>query len=422
MTKVYNRAELERSVTQLVRESQLHGSIHALCYVDLDTFKVINTAHGHRASDALRTQIVQRLSCVARKSDMLARIDEDKYALLLTHCDWNQAQHMAQSVRAAMSHHVFEWDTLHLWMDVSIGVAPISELSNAAGTVMQVADTACAVARKFGANSIHISVGNDIQVARYQMQIQWANGLRAALAESRVEIFAQPIIDLSNPGAAPCHEALARVRSADGTLWEPEAFMDSAARYGLLRELDQTVVRTVLAYLRSHADMLKPYQWLSINLCGSSLVNSEFTRFLETAIRESGVAPEKLCFEITETTMITNLAQAGQCIDTLRAQGCKFALDDFGTGASSFHYLKALPVDYIKIDGAFIRDLLAEPFDWAVVDSINQIAHIKGMQTVAECVETPAVEAALKSLGVDLAQGHYYAVPKPIAQVMGRAE
>lgn len=419
LTGLLNRQEFEQVLARATLDAQENGTTHALCFLDLDRFKSVNDTYSYAAGNELLKQTAQRLGGVIRDTDVLARLGGDKFALLLTSCSASKAWTIAQGILETLRDYAFMWQTSRVRIGACIGIVPVNETARDAQSVLQVADAACLVAKEFGSNSIHVLREDDVLVAKRNTEMAWANTLRSALAEDRIEIFAQPIVNLQDPDALPGYETLARLRDEDGALWSPEIFINAAARHGLLRELDQTVVRKVLRYLSQHDPSTAPYRWVSINLSGNSLTNHDFSKFLIDAIRKSAVPPEKLCFEITETSMITNLTQVIELIADVKALGCHFALDDFGTGLSSFQYLKLLPVDYLKIDGSFIRDLLTDPIDRAMVKSINDIAHIMGKKTVAEFVETGAVATELKAMKVDAAQGYFYARPHPIVEVMG---
>ena len=284
--------------------------------------------------------------------------------------------------------------------------------------LLSAADAACYAAKDHGRNRVHVYQSGDSELVRRQGEMQWVSRIREAIDSNRLELHYQRIVPTREDATSEGEfcEILLRMRGADGKLIPPGAFLPAAERYGLAPVIDRWVVDNTLAWLRQHPDHLNKLRHCAINISGQSMSDDRFLEFLMTKLSGCGVSTNKLCFEITETAAVANLVQATNFISALAGLGCSFALDDFGTGMSSFVYLKNLPVQYLKIDGAFVRDITADAIDLAMVKSINEVAHVMGKQTIAEFVETDAILKRLKSIGVDFAQGYAVARPEPLGQ------
>lgn len=416
MTGLCNRREFERRLQSALDNTRIEGIDYALCYLDLDLFKTVNDTCGHLAGDELLKQLSQLLRSKVRKEDILARIGGDEFALLLQGCSLDKAGEIGESIRLAFRDFRFVWEDKSLDIGASIGVVPVTAASGDLNDVLRAADVACRVAKEDGRNRIHVFRPNDIIVARHQRDIDWVQRLRRAVEQGEFELYGQWILPLGlRANAAPLCEILLQLRDGDDTVL-PTVFLPAAERYHLMPVIDRWVVRSVFQLLRTVCPSTDVC--FNINLSGQSLCDHEFLPFVMREMADSGVPPSCLGFEITETAAVTHMSRAVRLINTLREAGCRFSLDDFGSGLSSFNYLKNMPVDFLKIDGAFVRNCPGDAADLAMVTSINQVAHILGIKTVAEYVESHAISAAMARIGVDYGQGLALAGLQPLREII----
>lgn len=415
LTGLVNRAEFERYLQRALRRAHTDGSEHALCYLDLDQFKIINDSSGHIAGDELLKQLAEVLKAKVRKSDLLARLGGDEFAVLVEHCTLADAQRVAEVLRKAICEYRFQWDGKSYAVGVSAGLVPITPLTVSMTEVLKAADAACYAAKDAGRNRIHIYREGDAELSKRYGEMRWVSRINEALEKERFALRYQPIVPLSSQGTPYWHfEFLLSMRDRDGALISPGAFLPAAERYGLSVKIDRWVVANALSWLSTHPEELAQTGLCSINLSGPSISDRSFLGFVVDQFQATQIPPEKLCFEITETAAITNLSSAARLISTLREIGCSFALDDFGSGVSSFAYLKNLAVDLIKIDGVFVKDICSDPVSRALVKSINDMGHAMGKRTIAEAVEDQAVFEELRRIGVDFAQGYGITAPRPL--------
>ncbi|MBI5462620.1 MAG: EAL domain-containing protein [Gammaproteobacteria bacterium] len=414
LTGLVNRREFELRVESAVQISRREGISHAMCYLDLDQFKVVNDTCGHIAGDELIKQIATLLRGRLRESDILARLGGDEFGVLLEGCPLNKAQEIADELRNIVHRHRFDWEGRRFEIGVSIGVVAITPESGGLAEVLTFADSACYVAKDQGRNRVHVFDPEDSALVEHHSHMRWVQRLQRALEEDRFELHYQRVDALKEGDTLwHYHEILLRMRDEAEGLIGPGVFIPAAERYHLMPAVDRWVVRHALRALARRK------QWdrrdvFSVNLSGQSLGDEAFLEFVQVEIDAAGIAPQHVCFEVTETAAVANLRSAQHFIHTLRRRGCVFALDDFGSGLSSFAYLKRLPVDFLKIDGRFVKDMLNDSMDHAMVESINQLGHVVGVQTIAEFVENDAIAAALKQLGVDYAQGYGIHKPEPL--------
>lgn len=410
LTDILNRREFERRLCELLHTMQDgDAGEHAVLYLDLDRFKIINDTSGHAAGDELIRQVSQLLQTTLRERDIVGRLGGDEFGIVLTYCTHNDVMRVAEKVRQAVVDLHFLWGVRSYRIGVSIGVVLLAGRQGNLKEVMKSADAACYMAKEKGRNRIHLYSDDDAELSVRQTEMEAVSRIRAALENDRFCLHLQTIAPLK-PGGQAHAEVLVRMLDEQGGLVPPMAFIPAAERYDLMPLLDRWVIRHAFAALAQQA----PGTSWAINLSGASVCDEGLLEYVLAQQRASGVALENVCFEITETAAVSNLAHAASLIQDLQAQGCRFALDDFGAGMSSFAYLKHLPVDYVKIDGSFIRGILHSPTERAMVESINQIAHVMGKQTIAEFVEDEAVLDCLRAMGVDYAQGYGVGRPAPL--------
>ena len=424
LTGLYNRREFERRLDAAIKEARGSDIHHALFYMDLDQFKVVNDTYGHRAGDELLRQLSQCFSTAIREHDMIARLGGDEFGILLRDCPLNKAAEIAETIRQQVRDFRFTWQDRVFDIGISIGVVPIDGSSTGMIDVLSYADAACYVAKDAGRNRVHLYSSDDKAVARHHREMEWIHRIHDAFEENRFVLYYQPIIALGTDRGGREHgEVLMRMLDREGKVVPPMQFIPAAERYNLMPIIDRWVVRTTLGKMREAQGPAEvpPFR-CSINLSGQSLNDEHFLEFVIANIHESDVAGEHICFEITETAAITNLGKAKHFINTLKSMGCLFSLDDFGSGLSSFGYLKGLDVDYLKIDGAFVKDIVDDSVDRAMVASINQIGHVMGLKTIAEFVENDEIVLVLKDLGVDYAQGYGIARPYPMDEMLARSQ
>jgi diguanylate cyclase (GGDEF)-like protein/PAS domain S-box-containing protein len=406
LTGLVNRRAFEDAIAGALRSAKDDNHHHALLYMDLDRFKIVNDSVGHGAGDVLLQTLSRMLLGHMRESDVLARLGGDELGVLLSSCPLPRAERLADELRRAIKDFRFVWNDKVFELGVSIGLVEISEDSKSTSELLVAADQACYMAKEGGRNRIHVYRESDVMLARRQGELQWVTRLNDALAHDRFRLFVQPIVALDG-GNDGHHEVLVRIASSQGGLILPGAFIPAAERYDLMAPLDRWVVTHTcrhIAHARTRPGAAPPVY--SVNLSGMSLADEGMLDHITAQFDINGVDPAQLCFEITETAVIANMPRAQEFIAALRALGCRFSLDDFGSGLSSFAYLRSLPVDYLKIDGVFIRDIARNDVNRALVKAINEVGHVMGIRTIAEYVEDAPTLEAVRTLGIDYAQGY----------------
>jgi diguanylate cyclase (GGDEF)-like protein/PAS domain S-box-containing protein len=412
LTGLINRFEFERRAERLLSTTKQDNTEHALCFMDLDQFKVVNDTCGHTAGDELLRQLSMVLQHEVRKRDTLARLGGDEFGILMEHCSLDHGHRVAITLQKAVQDFQFVWKEHSFKVGVSVGLVAITEAMPNLTELMKQADAACYMAKDMGRNRIHVYRSEDQSLAQRHGEMQWVARLHRALDEDRFCLYAQPIIPLD--GRIDKHyELLIRMKDEKGELIPPGAFLPAAERYNLITQLDRWVIGKTFDLLKANPAFVKQIHFISINLSGQSLTDDNILNFIITQLDETGIGGNKICFEITETAAISNLISAMEFISTLKGIGCRFALDDFGSGLSSFGYLKNLPVDYLKVDGMFVKNIVDDPIDHAMVKSINEIGQVMGMQTIAEFVENDEIKGMLRAIGVNYAQG--YGIGRPLA-------
>ncbi|WP_375507036.1 EAL domain-containing protein [uncultured Nostoc sp.] len=424
LTGLVNRREFENYLENALTIAKQYDQTHILCYLDLDNFKIVNDTCGHAAGDQLLRQVATLYQSEIRKTDILARLGGDEFGILLSQCPLDQAIRIANTLRDRVKAFRFVWQDKLFTIGVSIGIAIITADTTNIASVLIAADSACYAAKNNGRNRVHIYQTNDLNLARQQGEMQWVTRLTQALEENRFYLYYQSIVPTTpTPSSKRHYEVLLRLWDETGNLILPGAFIPAAERYNLMHLIDRWVVRTLFAALEQHCcsscehcSTENAYCGCihAVNLSGASINDDEFIDFLREQFALHQIPPSRICFEITETVAIANLTKAVEFINDLRSLGCCFALDDFGSGMSSFAYLKNLPVDYLKIDGGFIKNIVDNPIDSVMVEAIHQIGQVMGIQTIAEFVENDAILEKVTTLGVSYAQGYGIAKPRPL--------
>jgi diguanylate cyclase (GGDEF)-like protein/PAS domain S-box-containing protein len=421
LTGLVNRREFENRMERALKSAKARETSYALCCLDLDQFKIVNDTCGHSAGDALLGQVGALLKSKVRWRDTLARLGGDEFGILLESCSLDEAMRTAEALREAVRNFKFTWEERTFRLGASIGVVPISADNADVASVLSAADSACQAAKEAGRNRVHSFEENDIDLMRRRREMQWAARINNALEEGRFELFRQSILPLQQPEVGAHYELLLRMRDESGKIVAPDNFMGAAERYGITPNIDRWVIENAFRWLVSEADEREKLAMCSINLSGQSLGDDKFLPYVIDQFHRSGLDASKICFEITETAAIASFSQANRFIQALKELGCKFALDDFGTGLSSFGYLKHFPVDYLKIDGSFVKEILHDPIDREMVRSINEIGHLTGKQTIAEFAENLEIINMLRSLGVDYAQGYGVSQPQRVLKAANGA-
>ena len=411
LTGLYNRAEFERRLQALI-ELTSGGKRHTLLYVDLDQFKVVNDTCGHAAGDQMLCQIAALMHARMRESDTLARLGGDEFGVLLESCPAEKGRQIAESILDGLRNFRFAWQEKVFMAGASIGLVEIAGEDLSSANLLAAADTACYAAKDEGRNRVQIFNAGDSDTIRRSGEMNWVARINRAFDDNRFRLHWQAIEPLQSGSRDERHgEILLRMVDDAGILVPPATFLPAAERYNLMPRVDRWVVQQSLGWLVDHPERT---QCASINLSGQSLNDEQLLDYVIEQLRHTGIAPGRICFEITETAAIANLTKAIRFIGALRGCGCRFALDDFGSGLSSFGYLKNLPVDFLKIDGSFVRNIAHNSIDQAMVAAINNIGHVMGLATIAEFVESDDIKSLLRAQGVDFGQGYGIARPVPL--------
>lgn len=413
LTGLVNRREFERRLKHALDSARGQQKVHALLYLDLDQFKIVNDSCGHTAGDHLLQQLTTEMQSKLGIEDTLARLGGDEFGVLLENTTLDQSMEIADSIRQGVKDFRFTWRDSVFDVGVSIGLVMIENQVGRLAEVLSAADAACYAAKTGGRNRVHRYQADDEEVIHHRGQMEWVVNISNALQENRFLLFRQQIKSLQR-NKHPHYEILLRMRYNDGRVVDPGAFIPAAERFDLMPEVDRWVVKNVCEYIANTNSQTELDTIYSVNLSGASIDDDSTLSFITNTFKEYEINPFCICFEITETTAILNLNRAVQVIRELKKIGCKFALDDFGAGVSTFSYLKSLPVDYLKIDGSFVRNIIDDKVDQSMVRAVNEIAHIMNLETIAEYVETEEIEEMLSDMGVDYAQGYWVDRPQPL--------
>lgn len=415
LTGLVNRREFEGLLAVSVASARDVGKHHVVCYMDLDQFKVVNDTCGHAVGDDLLKKIAAMLKSRIRESDTLARLGGDEFGLLLPGCSLERARLISADLLAAFRDFRFNWDTKVFTIGVSIGIVSVTG-DNSGTEILSMADTACYWAKEQGRNRVCVYRAGDSDMAIRRREMGWIARINLALAENRFTLYHQTYLPLNTAAGSRKHiEVLLRMIDEEGNLVLPGSFLPAAERYNLMPAIDRWVISTVFArYHTLVAERGGEPLTCAINLSGTSLNKEDFLDFVRQKALEDALPPHSICFEITETAAINNLRKTAEFIRECKSMGFLFALDDFGTGTSSFGYLKGLPVDYLKIDGGFVKNLERDAIDKAMTETMNRIGHIMGTKTIAEFAENDAIIRELRIMGVDYAQGYGVCLPTPL--------
>lgn len=415
LTGLANRREFENRVEAALTSARNSAKHHVLCFMDLDRFKIVNDTAGHAAGDLLLKQVAQVLQENLRESDTLARLGGDEFCVLLDSCPLERAELIAANLLAAIKNLRFRWEDKSFVVGISIGVVVINNDSPNRAEIFRAADAACYAAKEQGRNRVCVFHRAESDLAERRRDMDWAARLGRAIEENRFRLYYQPYQALVMGGPGTKHiEILLRLIDEDGSMVSPGNFVPAAERYGVMPVIDQWVITAVFSRYHELVLLLGSPLICAINLSGTSLNGEDLLAFIREQVSLHRIPPGAICFEITETAAINNLRRATQFIKDVKALGFFFALDDFGSGTSSFGYLKNLPVDYLKIDGSFVRDIVNDPLDRAMTETINRVGHIMGLKTVAEYAENEAIIGELRAIGVDYAQGYGVQIPQPL--------
>jgi Amt family ammonium transporter len=421
LTDLINRSAFEIHLENALETARSRGREHILCFMDLDQFKMVNDTCGHVAGDELLRQLARLMRKHFRGSDVLARVGGDEFSAILIDCPLGQAIERIDSLREDVQQHNFYWENHSFRVGLSIGVSPINMYSESVTQLISAADAACYSAKDSGRNRIIVSEKDSATTKRRLGEMQWLSRINNALDQNHLVLYAQPIVDMKNDDKViVALEILVRMRSADGDdLIPPGAFLPAAERYDLIERVDHWVVEEVMRVL---ANCNSNCPDCFINLSGGTLTHDRFIPLVKMLMEKYEIRPEKITFEVTETAAIQNLSSALKMIRELHEFGCHFALDDFGSGLSSFGYLKNLPVDYLKIDGMFIKDMLTDSLDKGMVEAIKTVADTMRLTTIAEFVENDTIIEELRLMGIGLGQGYGIARPRPLEDYISKAD
>jgi len=415
LTGLVNRREFERRLQEGIDSGHRGDGQHVLCYLDLDRFKIVNDTSGHVAGDSMLREVAKLLRDAVRDSDTVGRLGGDEFGLLLVGCPLDKARQIADDLTRAVGDYRFVWKDKIFNIGVSVGLVEISRESGTLEELLAAADTACYVAKKQGSGRVAVYSARDEALARHTGEIQWLQRLQSALKDNRFHLYHQVIVAAHDEETGPAMEVLVRMEDENGNELAPAEFMRAAERYRLMGLVDRWVVQTTLAALGRGAIALQTNRSVAINISGQTLGDLQFLEFVVECFDSTGALPAQVCFEITENAVIANLDHARRFVGVLHGMGCQFALDDFGSGVGSFSNLKNLPLDYLKIDGSFMRNLGRDTVNQAMVTAMIKLARTLNFKVIAEQVEDSAAVDAARRMGVDYLQGYAIGRPQPLS-------
>jgi len=415
LTGLVNRRSFENTVHDALNASRENREAHALCFMDLDSFKIVNDTCGHQAGDELLKQLTQLFDSLVRKSDILARLGGDEFGVLLYKCSVPEALKLANQIRHEVENFQFLWEENRFTIGVSVGLVVVDDRWESISSLFSAADSACYIAKNEGRNRVVVYREGEGNASNRKVATHWIEEINTALESDRLRLACQKILPLHSQPDGLRFEMLLRLEMPDGELVSPKAFLPTAERYGLISALDERAIKLTLDWLTTNPALQRSIRHVSLNLSAGSINDDEFTARLIKTITASEVEASKICFEITETAAIANLSKVSEFMNELAAIGCRFGIDDFGSGLSSFAYLRKLPVDFLKIDGLLVKDILDDQTDYTLVKAISDISKSMGKRTIAEFVESPLLLNAVRDLGIDFAQGFHLGEPELIS-------
>nr|WP_010132293.1 EAL domain-containing protein [Microbulbifer agarilyticus] len=418
LTRLPNRQTFEQALQQLLNRDTGPRQHHILLYLDVYQFKVVNDTLGYSAGDALLVALARILTQCLGKNDLLGRVGSDEFAVLLRDCTLEEAKRIVTRLREAVNDFVFEWESSETRPALSIGAVSVDAHAPPSSQLLATANDACSAAREQGRNRVKF-FGDSRKALEKRRESTWLSEIHAAIRDDRLMLYRQPVVALQEKNRVHHYEVLVRMRGRDGDIISPGLFLPAAERYGIIDDVDRWVIRNIFKYMALEQSSGAGGFHYAINVSGISLGDEYFADFVLRELTDAGVAPSRVQFEITETSAINNLDRALMFIHKLRAAGCSFALDDFGRGASSLAYLRQLPVDYLKIDGSFVRNMLEDEIDSAMVSTVDHLAKRMGISTIAEFAETPELLERLRLMGVDYAQGFGIAAAACLPEISG---
>jgi diguanylate cyclase (GGDEF)-like protein/PAS domain S-box-containing protein len=415
LTGLINRREFERQLDLALQASRSEGVSHVLCYLDLDRFKAVNDSVGHLAGDTMLREIAALAKKEVRESDFVGRLGGDEFGTLLVGCPLDKSRQIAADICNAVTDYRFVWKDKIFNIGISVGLVEISHASGNLQDTMSAADSACYVAKQRGRGQVHVYSARDEAIARERGDIQWLRQLQDALHEGKFELAMQPIIATSGgDDRGPAAEVFIRLPDDRGRFADTAEFLRPAERYQLMPQIDRWVVNATLAAINSGKIKLAGKRSCAINISGQTLGDEGFLGFVVESLDRSGVAPDKICFEVNEGAVTSNVQHAQRFIEVLHGIGCEFALDDFGSGLGAFSNLKNLPVDYLKIDGSYTRNLSSDQINQEMVSAMIKLARTMEFRVVAEQVEQQEDFDWLRNVGVDFVQGNFIEAPSPL--------
>lgn len=423
LTGLINRSGFEPMLVAALNTARNKQLQHCLLHIDIDQLHVVNDLMGHQEGDLLIRRVAKTLRAALRDTDLLSRLGGDEFAVLLANCDIEHAHSIAEKIRAAIAELAVVAASRRLDVSASIGVAAITPATESIVGVMASAEIACKAAKDAGRDRIQVFAEDNTSLVRRSEEIEWIGRVQQALRDDDFVLFCQPVMPLADKGSPPHFEILIRMADGEGKILEPALFLPAAERYQLMPQIDRWVIRHTLRALGATWDTIAETGAIfCINLSGQSLTNTGFLSFVSDELSRAKVPTKNICFEITETAAISNIDEAIAFMNSMRAMGCGFSLDDFGAGLSSFGYLKVLPVDYLKIDGSFVRELKSDAVSRSMVEAICQIGRTMGLAMIAEFVGDAETVEILSEIGVDYTQGFHIGKPVALTETFSRLQ
>ena len=415
LTGLINRSEFERRVDRALSSAQHRGLTHCLMYLDLDQFKVVNDTCGHMAGDALLRNLSAILQKNVRERDTLARLGGDEFGILLENCPLERGEDIAEKLRQAIHNFKFSWGQQVFSVGLSIGITAVDQSIRSVNEVLGIADKACYSAKSQGRNIVYTCRNDNKELRSHQCEVSWLAQLNDALQNNHFELYQHSVVSFTNTTHPPNQELLLRMKDRRGKLMSPASFLPSAERHNLMPAIDHWVIQHAFEHILT-SPPASATKTIFINLSGKTLNSEKNHQLIRDYLKRLSSTQDNVCFDITETSAVADLKNTLEFIESIKSDGCKIALDDFGSGTGAFSYLQALPVDYIKINSHYIRNMMKNKMDYAIVDSINRLCHIAGIKTIAEHVENSKIQHHLAKLGIDYGQGFSIEKPKPLKQ------